>query len=143
MVGDHERAGTRVGFVAVQGVGAGPAGGEAAVGAYREEGLNDVRLDGAERFVSDDDEDLLLFLKVDEVTEPGFLGEPAPRDEEKEKFKKTKRKSKHPRCHTCSQRVFVFLTPLSQRHIQSSIHLFYPSATAAPGRRKQRIPQRK
>lgn len=41
---------------------------------YREKGLNDVRLDGAERLVFDDNEDLLLFFQVDEVTEPGFLG---------------------------------------------------------------------
>lgn len=45
--------------------------------AYREEGLNDVRLDGAERLVSDDDEDLLLFFQVDEVTKPGFFGKSA------------------------------------------------------------------
>lgn len=41
---------------------------------YREKGLNDVCLDGAERLVSDDDEDLLLFFQVDEVTKPGFFG---------------------------------------------------------------------
>lgn len=39
-------------------------------GAYREEGLNDVGLDGAEGLVFDDDEDLLLFFQVYEVTEP-------------------------------------------------------------------------
>lgn len=39
-------------------------------GAYREEGLDDVGLDGAEGLVFDDDEDLLLFLQVDEVAEP-------------------------------------------------------------------------
>lgn len=38
--------------------------------AYREEGLNDVCLDGAEGLVFDDDEDLLLFLQVDEVAKP-------------------------------------------------------------------------
>lgn len=59
-------------------------GGEAAAATYREEGLNDVGLDGAERFVPDDDEDLLLFLQVNEVAEPGFLGEPAARDGEEE-----------------------------------------------------------
>lgn len=42
--------------------------------AYREEGLNDVRLDGAEGLVFDDDEDLLLFFQVYEVTEPRLLG---------------------------------------------------------------------
>lgn len=41
---------------------------------YREKGLNNVGLDGAERLVFDDNEYLLLFLKVDEVTKPGFLG---------------------------------------------------------------------
>lgn len=41
---------------------------------YREKGLNDVCLDRAERFVFDDDEDLLLFFQVDEVTKPGFFG---------------------------------------------------------------------
>jgi len=41
---------------------------------YREEGVNDVGLDGAERLVSDDNEDLLLFFQVDEVTKPGFFG---------------------------------------------------------------------
>lgn len=45
--------------------------------AYREKSLNDVRLDGAERLVFDDNEDLLLFFQVDEVTEPGFFGKPA------------------------------------------------------------------
>lgn len=40
---------------------------------YREEGVDDVRLYGAERFVSDHDEDLLLLLQVDEVTEPRLL----------------------------------------------------------------------
>lgn len=86
-VGDHERAGTRV-WLCCAGTscraGCGWAVGEAGAAAYREEGLNDVGLDGAERFVSDDDEDLLLFLQVDEVTEPGFLGEPVPRDEQKD-----------------------------------------------------------
>lgn len=42
--------------------------------AYREEGLNDVCLDGAEGLVFDDDEDLFLFFQVYEVTEPRFLG---------------------------------------------------------------------
>lgn len=49
-------------------------------GAYGEEGVNDVGLDGAERFVPDHDEDLLLFLQVDEVSEPGLLGQPAGED---------------------------------------------------------------
>lgn len=44
--------------------------------AYREEGVNDVCLDGAEGLVFDDDEDLLLFFQVYEVTEPRFLGKP-------------------------------------------------------------------
>lgn len=54
---------------------------------YREEGLNDVGLDGAERLISDDDEDLLLFFQVDEVTKPGFFGKSA---EEKKGRKKNK-----------------------------------------------------
>lgn len=37
---------------------------------YREEGVNDVCFDGAERLVSDHHKDLLLFLQVDEVTKP-------------------------------------------------------------------------
>lgn len=41
---------------------------------YREKGLNNVCLDGTERFVSDDNEDLLFFFQVDEVTKPGFFG---------------------------------------------------------------------
>lgn len=45
--------------------------------AYGEERVDDVRLYGAERFVSDHDEDLLLLLQVDEVTEPRLLGQPA------------------------------------------------------------------
>lgn len=44
--------------------------------AYREKGLNNVGLDGAERLVFDDNEDLLLFFQVDEVTKPGFFGKP-------------------------------------------------------------------
>ena len=43
-------------------------------GRYREEGVDDVGLDGAQRLVSDHDEDLLLFLQADEVTEPRLLG---------------------------------------------------------------------
>lgn len=47
---------------------------------YREKGLNDVCLDRAERFVFDDDEDLLLFFQVDEVTKPGFFGKSARKE---------------------------------------------------------------
>lgn len=39
--------------------------------------MHDVGLDGAERFVPDHSEDLLLLLQADEVTEPGLLGQPA------------------------------------------------------------------
>lgn len=39
--------------------------------------MDDVRLYGAQRFVSDHDEDLLLLLQVDEVTEPRLLGQSA------------------------------------------------------------------
>lgn len=42
--------------------------------------MDDVGLDGAERFVPDHDEDLLLLLQVDEVTEPRLLGQPAGGD---------------------------------------------------------------
>lgn len=45
--------------------------------AYGEEGMNDVGLNGAERLVSDHNEDLLLLLQVDEVTEPRLLGQSA------------------------------------------------------------------
>lgn len=48
---------------------------------YREKGLNDVCLDGAERLVFDDNEDLLLFFQVDEVTKPGFFGKSVGKDE--------------------------------------------------------------
>lgn len=44
---------------------------------HREEGVDDVGLYGAQRFVSDHDEDLLLLLQVDEVTEPRLLSQPA------------------------------------------------------------------
>ena len=37
---------------------------------HREEGVDDVSLDGAEGLVSDHHEDLLLLLQVDEVAEP-------------------------------------------------------------------------
>ena len=47
---------------------------------YREEGLNDVRFDGAERLVFDNNEDLLLFFQVDEVTKPGFFGKSVKED---------------------------------------------------------------
>ena len=41
--------------------------------AHREEGVDDVCLDGAEGFVSDHHEDLLLLLQADEVPEPRLL----------------------------------------------------------------------
>lgn len=44
---------------------------------HGEEGVDDVGLYGAQRFVSDHDEDLLLLLQVDEVTEPRLLSQPA------------------------------------------------------------------
>lgn len=44
---------------------------------HREKGMDDVRLDGAERLVSNHNKDLLFFLQADEVTEPGLLGQPA------------------------------------------------------------------
>ncbi len=53
---------------------------------YREKGLNDVCLDGAERLVFDDNEDLLLFFQVDEVTKPGFFGKSVGKDEKKKKI---------------------------------------------------------
>lgn len=43
--------------------------------AYGEEGVDDVCLDGAQGFVSDDDEDLLLLLQVDEISKPRLLGQ--------------------------------------------------------------------
>lgn len=43
--------------------------------AYGEEGMDDICFDGAQGFVSDDDEDLLLLLQVDEVSEPRLLGQ--------------------------------------------------------------------
>lgn len=48
--------------------------------AYGEEGVDYVCLDGAQRFVSDHDEDLLLLLQADEVPEPRLLGQSAGRD---------------------------------------------------------------
>lgn len=47
--------------------------------AHREKGLDDVSLDGAEGFVSDQNEDLLLLLQTDEVSKPGPLGQSANR----------------------------------------------------------------
>lgn len=44
--------------------------------AHRQEGVDDVRFDGAQGLVLDDHEDLLLLLQVDEVPKPGLLGEP-------------------------------------------------------------------
>ena len=44
-------------------------------GTHREEGVDDVGLDGAEWFVSDHDEDLLLLLQVNEVTKPRLLSQ--------------------------------------------------------------------
>lgn len=44
---------------------------------HRQEGVDDVGLDGAERLVSDQNEDLLVFLQADEVTEPGPLSQSA------------------------------------------------------------------
>lgn len=38
--------------------------------------MDDVGLYGAQRFVSDHDKDLLLFLQVDEVPKPGLLSQP-------------------------------------------------------------------
>ena len=43
--------------------------------------MDDVSLDGAQRLVFDQDEDLLLFIQVDEVTKPGFFGKSARRGE--------------------------------------------------------------
>lgn len=42
---------------------------------HGEEGVDDVCLYRAERFVSDHNEDLLLLLQVDEVTEPRLLSQ--------------------------------------------------------------------
>lgn len=39
--------------------------------------MDDVSLDRAERLVSNQNEDLLLFLQADEVTEPGPLSQSA------------------------------------------------------------------
>lgn len=44
--------------------------------AHGKEGMHDVGLDGAEWFVPDHSEDLLLLLQADEVTKPGLLGQP-------------------------------------------------------------------
>lgn len=46
---------------------------------HREKGLDNVGLDRAEGFVSDQNEDLLLFLQTDEVPKPGPLGQSAKR----------------------------------------------------------------
>lgn len=51
-------------------------GGQPVAGPHRQEGMHDVRLDGAQGLVLDDEEDLLLLLQVDEVPEPGLLGQP-------------------------------------------------------------------
>lgn len=44
--------------------------------AHRQEGVDDVGFDGAQRLVLDDREDLFLLLQADEVPEPGPFGEP-------------------------------------------------------------------
>lgn len=49
--------------------------------------MNDVGLDGAQRFVPDHDEDLLLFLQVDEVPKPRLLSQPAGTNQESPKQK--------------------------------------------------------
>lgn len=43
---------------------------------HRQEGMNDVSLDGAQGLVLDHHKDLLLLLQVDEVPKPRFLGQP-------------------------------------------------------------------
>ena len=52
-----------------------------AEGTHREEGVDDVSLDGAERLVSDHHKDLLLLLQADEVTKPRPLGQSADKPE--------------------------------------------------------------
>ena len=52
---------------------------------HREEGVDDVSLDGAERLVSDDHEDLLLLLQADEVAEPRLLRQPGETQHTREK----------------------------------------------------------
>lgn len=104
---------------------------------YRKKGLNDVCLDRAERFVSDDDEDLLLLLQVDEVTEPGFLGKSVQKDKKKTIKKKNRSMHAHKEClsslhHCCAN---PFISPS-----------IYPSVFCSSGEAagsKQRIPQRK
>lgn len=41
--------------------------------------MDDISFDRAERLVSNQDKNLLLFLQADEVTEPGPLGQSAER----------------------------------------------------------------
>lgn len=43
---------------------------------HRQEGMNDVSLDGTQGLVLDHHKDLLLLFQVDEVPEPRFLGQP-------------------------------------------------------------------
>lgn len=43
---------------------------------HRQEGMNDVSLDGAQGLVLDHHKDLFLLLQVDEVSKPRFLGQP-------------------------------------------------------------------
>lgn len=47
--------------------------------AHREEGVDNVCLYGAQRLVSDHNEDLLLLFQINEVTEPGLLCQSAQR----------------------------------------------------------------
>lgn len=94
--------------------------------------MNDVCLDGAERLVFDDNEDLLFFFQVDEVTKPGFLGKSVGKD--KKKKKKLPDASFYTAVYAHSWRVFVFLTPFcTNPSIYPSI---YPSVSAALGRWK-------
>lgn len=84
------------------------------------------------------------FSRLMKLPNQDFLASLPQETRRKQKnVKTTETEWKHPRCHPCTLRVFVFLTPLLQRHTQSSVYLFHPSASAALGRRKQRIPQRK
>lgn len=78
---DVTRLSEEPGFSGLGGVGLGglPAS-PGALWPHRQEGVHDVSLDGAQRFVFNDHEDLLLLLQADKVPKPGLLGQPGQRE---------------------------------------------------------------
>lgn len=74
---------------------------------HREKGLDNVSLDRAEGFVSDENEDLLLFLQTDEVPKPGPLGQSANGPVSKKKKKRDYRSSARIVCESTKVEQFL------------------------------------